>query len=74
LFINAGVIALAPFEHLSEEQFDQNMDVNFKGAFFTLQKFLPLLKQGSSVTFLSSVNAYTGMPNTAVYAASKAAP
>jgi NAD(P)-dependent dehydrogenase (short-subunit alcohol dehydrogenase family) len=73
LFINAGVIALAPFEHLSEEQFDQNMDINFKGAFFTLQRFLPLLKQGSSVTFLSSVNAYTGMPNTAVYAASKAA-
>ena len=73
LFINAGVAALAPFEHLSEEQFDKNMDVNFKGAFFTLQKFLPLLKQGSAVTFLSSVNAYTGMPNTAVYAASKAA-
>jgi len=73
LFINAGVAALAPLEAITEAQFDQSMDVNFKGAFFTLQKFLPLLKEGSSVTFLSSVNAYTGMPNTSVYGASKAA-
>ena len=73
LFINAGVAAFAPVEHMSEEQFDNIMSVNFKGAFFTLQKFLPVLKDGASVINLSSINAYTGMPNTAVYAASKAA-
>jgi NAD(P)-dependent dehydrogenase (short-subunit alcohol dehydrogenase family) len=73
LFINAGVAAFAPVEHLSEEQFDATMNVNFKGAFFTLQKFLPILREGASVINLSSINAYTGMPNTAVYAASKAA-
>ena len=73
LFINAGVAVFAPVEHLSEEQFDATMNVNFKGAFFTLQKFLPLLREGASVINLSSINAYTGMPNTAVYAASKAA-
>lgn len=73
LFINAGVATMAPFEHITEEQFDYNMDINFKGAFFTLQKFLPLLNEGASVIFLSSVNAFTGMPNTAVYGASKAA-
>jgi NAD(P)-dependent dehydrogenase (short-subunit alcohol dehydrogenase family) len=73
LFINAGVAAFAPVEHLSEEQFDATMDINFKGAFFTLQKFLPILRDGASVINLSSINAYTGMPNTAVYAASKAA-
>ena len=73
LFINAGVVALAPINALTEEQFDSNMNINFKGAFFTLQKFLPILKEGSSVINLSSINAYTGMPNTAVYAASKAA-
>jgi NAD(P)-dependent dehydrogenase (short-subunit alcohol dehydrogenase family) len=49
------------------------MNINFKGAFFTLQKFLPILRDGASVINLSSINAYTGMPNTAVYAASKAA-
>ena len=49
------------------------MAINFKGAVFTIEKFLPILSQGASVINLSSVNAYTGMPNTAVYAASKAA-
>ena len=73
LFINAGIAAFAPVQHLSEEQFDATMDINFKGAFFTLQKFLPILRDGASVINLSSINAYTGMPNTAVYAASKAA-
>jgi NAD(P)-dependent dehydrogenase (short-subunit alcohol dehydrogenase family) len=73
LFINAGVFIGAPFEFLTEEQFDNTMNINFKGAFFTLQKFLPLLNEGASVINLSSVNAYTGMPNTAIYAASKAA-
>jgi len=49
------------------------MGINFKGALFTVEKFLPVLNNGASVINLSSVNAYTGMPNTAVYAASKAA-
>jgi len=73
LFINAGIAAFAPIEHVSEDQFDNLMNINFKGAFFTLQKFLPVLNDGASVINLSSINAYTGMPNTAVYAASKAA-
>jgi NAD(P)-dependent dehydrogenase (short-subunit alcohol dehydrogenase family) len=73
LFINAGVGAFVPFDAVTEDQFDNMMDINFKGAFFTLQKFLPLLNEGASVTFLSSVNAYTGMPNTSVYGPSKAA-
>jgi len=73
LFINAGVAAFAPIEQLSEAQFDTTMNVNVKGAFFTLQKFLPILRDGASVINLSSINAYTGMPNTAIYAASKAA-
>jgi NAD(P)-dependent dehydrogenase (short-subunit alcohol dehydrogenase family) len=73
LFINAGVLTLAPFESLTEQQFDSDMDTNFKGAFFTLQKFLPLLGRNASVVFLSSINAYAAMPNSAVYASSKAA-
>jgi NAD(P)-dependent dehydrogenase (short-subunit alcohol dehydrogenase family) len=73
LFVNAGIAAFAPVEAVTEKLYDDMMNINFKGALFTLQKFLPLLKQGSSVTFLSSINAYTGMPSTAVYAASKAA-
>jgi NAD(P)-dependent dehydrogenase (short-subunit alcohol dehydrogenase family) len=41
--------------------------------FFTTEKFLPILNDGASIINLSSVNAYAGMPNTAIYAASKAA-
>ncbi len=73
LFINAGVASFAPLEFLAEEEYDRIMNINLKGAIFTLQKFLPTLKEGSSVIFLSSVNAYTGMANTMAYAASKAA-
>ncbi|MEL7252342.1 MAG: SDR family oxidoreductase [Bacteroidota bacterium] len=73
LFVNAGVFEPAPVGHISEEMFDRQMGINFKGAVFTVEKFLPILNDGASVINLSSVNAYTGMPNTAVYAASKAA-
>lgn len=73
LFVNAGIFAPAPVGQISEEMFDHQMGINFKGAVFTIEKFLPLLNDGASVINLSSVNAYTGMPNTAVYAASKAA-
>lgn len=73
LFINAGVATFVPVEQLTEQQFDDTMNINFKGALFTLQRFLPILTEGASVINLSSINAYTGMPNTAVYAASKAA-
>ena len=73
LFVNAGIFAPAPIGQISEEMFDAQMGINFKGAVFTVEKFLPILNDGGSIINLSSVNAYTGMPNTAVYAASKAA-
>lgn len=73
LFINAGIAAFSPVEQVTEEHFDSITDTNYKGAFFTLNKLIPLLNEHSSVTFLTSVNATSGMPNTAVYAASKAA-
>jgi NAD(P)-dependent dehydrogenase (short-subunit alcohol dehydrogenase family) len=73
LFVNAGIFSPAPIGQISEEMFDNQMGINFKGAVFTTEKFLPILNDGASIINLSSVNAYTGMPNTAVYAASKAA-
>jgi NAD(P)-dependent dehydrogenase (short-subunit alcohol dehydrogenase family) len=73
LFVNAGIFQAAPIGQISEEMFDHQMGINFKGAFFTTEKFLPILNDGASIINLSSINAYTGMPNTAVYAASKAA-
>jgi NAD(P)-dependent dehydrogenase (short-subunit alcohol dehydrogenase family) len=73
LFINAGVATFSPVELADEQHFDSIMNVNFKGAYFTLSKFIPVLNEGASVIFLSSINANSGMPNTSVYAASKAA-
>jgi len=73
LVINAGMFHLLPIEAVSEEKFDETMNVNFKGAFFTLQKFLPLLKTGSSVIFILALSATQGTQNRSVYSASKAA-
>ncbi len=73
LFVNAGIFSPAPIGQVTEEMFDHQMGINFKGAVFTIEKFLPIIKDGGSIINLSSINAYTGMPNTAIYAASKAA-
>lgn len=73
LFINAGVGKFVPLESVTEEFFDSIMDINFKGAYFTIQKALPLLNDNASIVLNASINAYLGMPNTSVYAASKAA-
>lgn len=73
LFVNAGVFQPSPIGQISEETFDNQIAINFKGAIFTTDKFLPILNDGASIINLSSINAYTGMPNTAVYGATKAA-
>ncbi|MEH6453345.1 MAG: SDR family oxidoreductase [Psychromonas sp.] len=73
LFVNAGIFSPAPIGQNTEEMFDTQMGINFKGAVFTTEKFLPIISDGGSIINLSSINAYTGMPNTAIYAASKAA-
>ncbi|GAA0196537.1 SDR family oxidoreductase [Fulvivirga kasyanovii] len=73
LFVNAGVFIPMPVGQNTEEGFDTLTDINFKGAVFTIEKFLPILNDGGSIINLSSVNAYTGMPNTSIYGATKAA-
>lgn len=73
LFINAGVITQSTIETTTEADFDTIMDINFKGAFFTLSKFTPLLQDGASVVFLSSNTASTTTAGIAVYSASKSA-
>lgn len=72
LFVNAGVFQPTPVGQIDEAIYDNQMGINLKGAIFTIEKFLPIIPQGGSIINLSSVNAYTGMANTAVYAATKA--
>jgi NAD(P)-dependent dehydrogenase (short-subunit alcohol dehydrogenase family) len=73
LFVNAGIGKFAPFDAVTEEFYDAILDVNLKGAYFTIQKSLPLLADGASIVLNTSINAHIGMANSSVYAASKAA-
>ncbi|VXB56818.1 Uncharacterized oxidoreductase YkvO [Flavobacterium sp. 9AF] len=73
LFINAGIFKSVSFENTTESLFDETMNINFKGAFFTIQKFLPLLTIGSSIVLNTSIAVFKAFPNTSVYTASKAA-
>src|SRR5262249_51417887 len=58
---------------VSEKFYDDLMNVNLKGVFFTVQKALPLMGPGSAVVLNGSLNAHKGMPGTTVYGATKAA-
>lgn len=73
VFANAGVGLNAAPEDVTEADFDQVSDINFKGVFFTVQKALPLLSDGGSVVLNASWLVHRGMSGGAVYAASKAA-
>jgi NAD(P)-dependent dehydrogenase (short-subunit alcohol dehydrogenase family) len=73
LFANAGAGTIAPLELATEVHFDQTFDVNVKGIFFSVQKALPLFKDGGSIILTSSVTNVLGSPGFSAYAASKAA-
>ncbi len=73
LVVNAGGAKMAPIEHVTEDLFDEVNDINFKGAYFTVQKALPLMGEGSSVTLISSVANIKGIAGMSVYSATKAA-
>ena len=73
LFVNAGVAKFAPFSETSESLYDENFDINTKGAYFTIQKAIPFLNDGASIILNTSVVDSLGSPNTSAYAATKAA-
>jgi NAD(P)-dependent dehydrogenase (short-subunit alcohol dehydrogenase family) len=73
LFVNAGIADSRPLEATDEVFFDRMMNTNFKGAYFTIQKALPLLNDQASIIINGSINALVGMAGISVYSASKAA-
>lgn len=73
LFVNAGIFKSSGFEATTEELFDETMDINFKGAFFTIKKFVPILKNPSSVVLNTSIVVFKAFADTSIYTASKAA-
>ncbi|KVM80976.1 oxidoreductase [Burkholderia ubonensis] len=73
LVANAGGGEFAALGNITEEHFDKTFAINVKGTLFTVQKALPLLKDGASIVLTGSTSAVTGIPAFSVYSASKAA-
>ena len=73
LFVNAGVAKFVPLANADEAHYDEVFDINTKGAFFTVQKALPHLRDGGSIVINRSVVDSKGVPNGSVYAATKGA-
>jgi NAD(P)-dependent dehydrogenase (short-subunit alcohol dehydrogenase family) len=69
----AGLAKLAPFDTVDEKFFDLHFDANVKGLFFSVQKGLPLMKDGGSVILTGPVADIKGFPAMSVYSARKAA-
>jgi NAD(P)-dependent dehydrogenase (short-subunit alcohol dehydrogenase family) len=74
LFASAGYGEISnPLGSITEKGFDDTFNVNVRGTLFTVQKALPLMKDGGSIILNSSIAGVKGFPGTSVYSASKAA-
>jgi NAD(P)-dependent dehydrogenase (short-subunit alcohol dehydrogenase family) len=72
VFANAGIATFGPIATISEAKWDELMDINLKGVYFTVQKALPLMSSGGAIVLNASVAAGKGDPGASLYAASKA--
>jgi NAD(P)-dependent dehydrogenase (short-subunit alcohol dehydrogenase family) len=73
LFANAGVAAFQPAGEVTDAEFDRIVGINFKGVYFTIQKALPLLADGSAIIVNASWTLHRGMAGATLYSATKAA-
>lgn len=73
LFANAGGGEFLALEAITEAHYERTFATNVKGTLFTVQKALPLLRDGASIILAGSTAASTGIPAFSVYSASKAA-
>ena len=73
LFTNAGGGSMLPLGAISEAQYEDTFGRNVKGVIFTVQKALPLLRDGASVILMGSTAGVTGTAAFSIYGASKAA-
>ena len=73
LFVNAGYGQWIPFEQVTEEVYDEMLNLNAKGPYFITQKLVPLMPEGSSVVFTTSLANVKAVPALSAYGAAKAA-
>ena len=72
LVANAGFIAPESLVETTEENFDRTFGVNVRGLLFTVQKALPLFRDGGAIVLISSIAAFKGIPRYTAYSATKA--
>jgi len=73
LVANAGILENQKLGDVTAESFDKSISVNARGTLFTVQKALPLMRNGGSVILLGSIAASMGFPAHGAYSATKAA-
>ncbi len=73
VFANSGVAYATPIEATDEAAYDDLMNVNFKGVFFTVQAVLPIMRPGGSIVLNTSWLNQVGTPGRSLLSASKAA-
>jgi NAD(P)-dependent dehydrogenase (short-subunit alcohol dehydrogenase family) len=73
LINNAGTSLAAPIASSTEAQFDEMLNIHFKGVYFLTQKALPLLNDGGRIINISSATARVAYPGYSAYAAMKGA-
>jgi len=73
VFANAGGGAFAPLGAITEEQYESTFATNVKGTLFTVQKALPLLRDGGNIVLTASTAGVSGTPAFSIYGATKAA-
>ncbi len=72
LFVNAGVGGFAPVPDVTEEFWDGIHDVNLRGAFFAIQRALPMIRDGGAIVITGSIGSVSAVPGNVAYAAAKA--
>ena len=70
---NAGTALLKPFDATTEAEFDQIVNVHFKGAYFLTQKFVSLIRDGGRIVNISSGLVRFSQPGLSAYGAAKGA-
>ena len=73
VFANAGFVEHQTIDVVTPEHFDKTFAINVRGVLFTVQKALPLMRNGGSIILNASIAAVKGLPAHGVYGATKAA-
>ena len=73
LINNAGTGATIPMDHVTEDAFDNLLNIHYKGVYFLTQKVLALMNDGGAVVFISTGTTRFCVPGYSVYASLKGA-